>query len=73
LFLICDWELVLGIFLDLEFVNWSLERYALCSMPFQRLFSASVSSFSTSGSLSLIPLIEYPGRTLSHLHLPKGY
>jgi hypothetical protein len=34
-------------------------------------FIAIVSFFSTSDILSSIPLIEYPGRTPSHLHLPK--
>jgi hypothetical protein len=58
---------------DSEFEILDFERYALCSMPFAILVTAIVSFSSTSGIPSSIPLIEYPGRIPSHLHLLKGY
>src|SRR4030042_2027978 len=71
LLLIRDLELALGSCPGFRISDF--KRYALCSMPFAISVNASVSFFSTSDILSSIPLIEYPGRTPSHLHLAKGH
>jgi hypothetical protein len=55
LFLIRNLKLVPGFIWDLpaagsQFEIWDLERYALCSVPFAILVTASVFSFSTAGN-----------------------